>query len=193
MWESIGNVADAIFGGDLPSGPLTLGQIAARSALVYMAGLAIVRMGKSRMISRFSPLDVLLALILGSILARAIVGATSLTGGAMSSVVLASIHWLLTWLTCRYHQFGNLIKGHTKLLVCDGQVLWDAMRTSHVSEHDLFEQIRLHANIEDLSLVKAAYKERNGEISVVKRRAAPQVMEIGVEQGVKTIRIELND
>jgi uncharacterized membrane protein YcaP (DUF421 family) len=42
------------------------------------------------------------------------------------------------------------------------------MRHSHVSEHDLFEGLRLHG-VERLEDVKLAYKERNGEISVIRR------------------------
>jgi uncharacterized membrane protein YcaP (DUF421 family) len=38
--------------------------------------------------------------------------------------------------------------------------------------------------------VKRAYKERNGEISVIKRDKLPQMVNIAVDDGIKTVRIE---
>jgi uncharacterized membrane protein YcaP (DUF421 family) len=51
--------------------------------------------------------------------------------------------------------------------------------------------LRLHGNVEDFSRVRAAYKERNGDVSVVRCEREPKVVEIAVEAGVKTLRIEL--
>lgn len=64
------------------------------------------------------------------------------------------------------------------------------MRHSHISTHDLFEEMRL-AGIGDLQQVHEAFKERNGQISFIKRPASPRVMEIAVRGGVQTVRIVL--
>jgi len=48
------------------------------------------------------------------------------------------------------------------------------MRRSHISEHDLLEELRLNANIDDLNRVERAYKERSGEIGVVVKSAEPR-------------------
>jgi uncharacterized membrane protein YcaP (DUF421 family) len=180
-----------IFGGDCASESLTAGQAAARAAIVFLFGLVVVRVGKSRLISRVTPLDVILGLILGSIWARAITGRAALSTTASASIVLAGLHWLLTRLACRNHRLGNLIKGHTRLLVRDGKIITAAMSQSHISEHDLYEEFRLNANLENINLVQAAYKERSGEVSVVKREPTPHVLDIRVENGVQTVRIEL--
>ena len=50
----------ALFGGDAPESPLAWGQIAARCALIYIAGLLLVRLGKSRLLSRTTALDLIL-------------------------------------------------------------------------------------------------------------------------------------
>ena len=41
-----------LFGGDEPAGSLLLHQVVARAVLVYVVGLAIVRLGKSRLVGR---------------------------------------------------------------------------------------------------------------------------------------------
>ena len=66
------------------------------------------------------------------------------------------------------------------------------MRRSHITEHDLREELRLNANIEDFNEVKAAYKERSGEVGVVRRPAEPKVIEIAVKAGVQTVRVEFD-
>ena len=43
------------------------------------------------------------------------------------------------------------------------------MRRNHVSMHDLEEDMRLHAHIDDLSKIRLARVERSGDISFIKK------------------------
>lgn len=181
-----------VFGGDVPQRPLELLQIAARAFLLYVFGLALVRIGKSRLMAHHTPMDILVAIILGSLLSRGVTGSASLSGTAVSSAVLVACHWILTWIACKSHAVGNVVKGHVKLLVSEGAIDWNAMRGSHISEEDLREGMRHNGNVDDLSRVKRAYKERSGEISIVRRSTEPRIVELGVQDGVKTIRIEVS-
>src|SRR5262245_17776758 len=92
---------ERIFGGDLPSEPLPLHQAAARAVVVYVVGVAIVRIGKSRIVSRMTPLDVIIGFILGSLLSRGITGHASLSGTAAASIAIVACHWVFTALACR--------------------------------------------------------------------------------------------
>ena len=76
-------------------------------------------------------------------------------------------HWLITFLAYRWHSVGTFIKGNSWPLVVDGKMQRDNMRRSHISEHDLEEEFRLHG-VNDIRQVKRAYKEHNGGISVIK-------------------------
>ena len=188
--QQIGTILEGAFGGDMPIEPLALYQIAARAAIVYLGGLIIVRIGKSRLISRTTSLDVILGFILGSLLSRGITGHASISGTLLASAVIVAVHWVLTDIARRSHGFGNLLKGNTELLVENGHVLRRAMSHSHISEHDLIEQLRLRG-VDNLHEVRAAYKERNGEISVLTRKPEPQVLDVAVQHGVQTVRIAL--
>jgi len=190
MSEWIANFMQTVFGGDVPQPPLSMLQIAARAIVVYVAGLLIVRVGKSRMIARNTPLDVIVGFILGSILSRGITGHSSISETLVSSAVLVSVHWILTAIAVRWHQVGTLFKGNFKVLVADGQSLPSALESSHISEHDLLEALRRHG-LETLGQVDKAYKERSGDISIIPKRPAPRVIEVVVESGVQTVRIVL--
>jgi uncharacterized membrane protein YcaP (DUF421 family) len=43
------------------------------------------------------------------------------------------------------------------------------MRRNHVSTHDLEEDMRLNAHLQDLAQVRIARVERSGEISFIKK------------------------
>jgi uncharacterized membrane protein YcaP (DUF421 family) len=193
MPSSILEVLHWIFGNDAPDGQLAWRQIIARAAAVYIAGLVIIRVGKSRLLSRATPLDVILAFILGSVLSRGINGSAALSGTIVAAAALVVMHWLFTALACRSHRLGNLIKGQPRLVISNGQLQWDNMRRSHLTEHDLREELRLNANIEDFNDVKSAYMERSGEVGVVRRQAEPKIVEIAVEAGVQTVQVVLNE
>ncbi len=158
--------------------------------VVYFVGLVIVRLGKSRLISRATSLDVILGFILGSLLSRGITGHASISGTAVASAAIVLLHWFFTALACRSHKFGTLMKGHDRLLVQDGRIIEENMRKSSLSVHDLREELRLKG-VEELSQVKRAFKERNGEVSVIKRPVEPRVIDVAVRDGVQTVRIEL--
>jgi uncharacterized membrane protein YcaP (DUF421 family) len=188
--QSIAAALTEIFGGDSPQDDLGLHQVAARAAIVFLVGLAIVRLGKNRMIGRITPLDMLLGFILGSVLSRGITGNASLSGTAIASIVIVAMHWALSWVTYHSHTLGNLIKGRATLVVKDGQPLQEKLAASHLSPHDLEAQLRL-SGIEDIGEVKQAYEERSGQVSFIRRREAPRVVDIAVQAGVQTVRIEI--
>jgi uncharacterized membrane protein YcaP (DUF421 family) len=156
-----------IFGGDEPLQQLTLFQVAARAIAIYVCGVVLVRLGKSRLLARATGIDILVGFLLGSLLSRAITGLASLSETIVASTVIIAGHALLTAATCRWHAFGKLVKGNSVMLIRDGVVLWDNMYKSHISENDLMEALRLNAHTENPEEIARAYKERNGEISAI--------------------------
>src|SRR3954469_12075897 len=118
----ISDLLAKIFGGDAPHFPLAAGQVVARAAVVYVAGVALVRLGKSRVISRATPLDVILGFILGSLLSRGITGHAAISDTIVASAALITAHWAFTAFACRSAYFDSLIKGHAHALIENGQV-----------------------------------------------------------------------
>lgn len=171
--ESLHTFMDWAFGGDTPSHSLTVFQIAARATAVFLGGLALVRWGKSRLISRATPLDVILGFILGSLLSRGITGHAAISDTFVASAVLIGLHWVLTGAACHWPQIEPWIKGNSYVLVEHGQTRRANMMQSHVSDCDLAEALRLQG-LTELSQVRLAFKERNGEVSIVKATTAPK-------------------
>ena len=81
---------------------------------------------------------------------------------------MVGLHRTMAFLARRSHWFGNLVKGRCDPLIQDGIVVERAMRQNNLSEHDLLEDLRLNGNVNNPQTVRAAFVERNGQISVVK-------------------------
>ena len=148
-------------------------QMALRTVVVYAFALAAVRLGSKRFLSQASAFDVIIAIMLGSIMSRAITGAAPMLPILVSGAVLVGLHWLLAALAYRLDWLGPLVKGRPRLLVRDGRPDRDEMRKAGVSEHDLEQALRLRARRTDLSGIRLAYLERSGEISFVPDEPRP--------------------
>jgi uncharacterized membrane protein YcaP (DUF421 family) len=81
------------------------------------------------------------------------------------------------------------LKGTPRLLVKNGEILWDAMKKSNISRQDLTQNVRSKNNSEDIGSIKKAYLERSGDISVIPAKGDFKVLEVNVAEGVQTIRI----
>jgi uncharacterized membrane protein YcaP (DUF421 family) len=164
---------------------------AVRTVVVYGFALVAVRLGSKRFLSQASAFDVVVAIMLGSVMSRAISASAPLWPTLLSGAVLIAVHWLLAALAYRLDWLGPLVKGRPALLVRDGRVDREAMRQAGVSDQDLEQAVRLQAGETDLSRVRQARLERDGSISVVSAEREPVVLDVRVEAGVQTVRVRL--
>jgi uncharacterized membrane protein YcaP (DUF421 family) len=148
---------------------LTFVQISQRGIIVFLVTLAAVRLGHKRSLSRKTPIDAVLVVILAALLSRPINGSAAFFATVGSSVVLIVLHPLFAFLTFYSHRFGILVKGRPDVIVRDGQCDLPMMWRHHVSTHDLDEDMRLGVNIDNLSRIRIARVERNGDISFIKK------------------------
>jgi uncharacterized membrane protein YcaP (DUF421 family) len=170
---------------------VTVIQMALRTIIVYAFALGIIRLGSRRFLSKASAFDVIVAIMLGSIVSRAINGSAPFLPTLVSSAVLVGAHWLLALLAFRLDWLGPLVKGSPITLITDGIIDRDAMRRAGVSDHDLEQALRTQARVTDASRVRRATLERDGTISVLPAEAAPRIVEVSVERSVQTVRVEL--
>ena len=149
---------------------LTFIQISLRGIIVFIATLAMIRLGHKRSLARKTAFDAVLIVILASVLSRAINGSAAFFATLGGSVVIRpSVHRLFAFIAYYSHWFGVLIKGTPELIIEDGDLILSAMRRNHVSKHDLEEDLRLEARTEDIKDIRHAYVERSGDISFIEK------------------------
>lgn len=187
VWDQI----QALLGLGLDIGDVGAGQMAFRALLIYIFTLVIVRLGSKRFLAKATAFDVIVGIMLGSIMSRAINGSAPLVPTLVSGTVLLVLHWILAQLAYHADWFGPLVKGNPILLIKDGQIQQDGMREAGLSDHDLEQAIRIQANQTSTENIHLAYLERSGSISVIPQPREPRVFVVPVEDGVQTVRIEL--
>jgi uncharacterized membrane protein YcaP (DUF421 family) len=157
-----------VFGEGVESHKLTVLQVVLRAVLVFFATLVVVRTANKRFFAKRTAFDIILALMLGSMMARAINGSERLIPTIVAGFVLAFLHRGLGWLSCCWPITRGWIKGHGQTLVEDGQVNRETMRRHHIAEDDLEEEFRLQGLL-DREKIHLARLERNGAVSVIRK------------------------
>ena len=187
MWESI----NGWIGHDEQAFDLGPWQMALRAIIVFIIAVALARLASKRFMARNSAFDLILAIMLGSVLSRAITGQSPFYPTLAASAALVAMHGLIAWIASRSGWFGFLVKGHARELVKDGRVISEAMRRNRVGEHDLQEALRVNGSCASVEDVASAHLERNGDISVLKRSKPPRILEVKDDDTGRLIRIRL--
>ena len=148
---------------------MTFVQVSLRGIIVFLVTLITVRLGHKRSLSRKTPFDAVLLVILAAVLSRAINGSAAFFATLGGGVVLVLLHRLFAFLTFYSHRFGILVKGRPDSIVHDGECDVAMMWRNHISTHDLEEDMRLNAHTYNLSNIRVARVERSGDISFIKK------------------------
>jgi uncharacterized membrane protein YcaP (DUF421 family) len=141
-----------------------------RAVVVFVFGLLLVRLFARRAFGEQTPLDIIVAIIIGSNLSRAMTGNAPFLSTLAATVALVLVFWILGHAAVRWHGLGRLVKGQPKWLTGeDGRLDAVTMRRSGVTRGDVEEAARSIglAGMEDVAEVVF---ERNGRISTVKRK-----------------------
>src|SRR2546430_14700966 len=148
---------------------LTFLQISLRGIIVFLATLAMIRIGHKRSLARKTAFDAVLIVILASVLSRAVNGSAAFFATLGGSFVIVMLHRLLAWCAFHSHRFGILIKGRPEVIIEDGDFVLSTMHRNHISTHDVEEDMRLSLRTDDVSKVKKGRVERSGDISFICR------------------------
>lgn len=142
-------------------------QVVARSFVMYILGIVMVRIGKKRFIGKMTAFDTILAVMVGSLLSWGIVDADLFVAINVVSVFLIILHALFSMLAATSDKFDRMINGKERIVIRNGVIIREALRKSNLSEKDLMQALRLNAHTTDVSKVKIARLERNGDISIL--------------------------
>jgi len=146
-------------------------QMSIRAVIVFIVALVIVRVGNSRIFGKNTAFDIVLGIIYGSVLSRAITGNSPFFPTLVAALVLVLLHRFLA--VVAFHTnfgFGNWIKGKPSVLIMNGEVQWDALRKNSITVNDLKESVRKSGCEADLEKIDMAYLERSGDISIIQKK-----------------------
>lgn len=147
-------------------GHITWWQMTLRGLIIFIIGLLLVRLFGQRAFGRQTVLDVILAIVVGSNLSRAVTANAPFFATLVATSGLVLFYWIAGHLAARWHGVSWVVKGSVVQLMRDGRMDHDAMRGAGISEGDIAEAMR-RSGIGRLDRVRSAFLERNGKISIL--------------------------
>lgn len=159
--------AAQFLGSGLEPKDFTFLQVTLRGMIVFAAALIMVRLSDRRSLSKKSPFDLILVVILASVLSRAINGSASFFSSIGGAAMLVVLHRVLAFASSRSAGVTAAIKGRPTVLVRDGQWERAALRRQNLALEDVLEDMRLNAKVEELDKIKVARLEVSGDISFI--------------------------
>ena len=160
---------DTLFGPDADSHTITALQMTVRAVLVFFAVLALLRVSGKRTFGANTAFDMVVKIVLGAVMSRAVVAASPFWGTLLAGFVLVGLHRLLAWASFRSKTIGRLVKGEGMVLVEDGRPNAANLRRNNLTEEDLREGLRENGNLATPDQAQTVRLERDGNISVVKK------------------------
>lgn len=80
-------------------------------------------------------------------------------------ITLALLYRLVMWLMAHSEKLEDLLEGKSVVIVEDGELAWEKLQRSNMTEFEFFMELRLNG-VEQLGQVRLAILETNGQISV---------------------------
>jgi uncharacterized membrane protein YcaP (DUF421 family) len=160
----------ALIGPD--NGDATAPQLCARAIILFAFGIACIRIAGRRTFSNATPLDIIVAIIVGSNLSRAMTGKAPFLAGLAATLLLVLLHRLLAMATLRWGLLARWVKGGPVVLVRDGVQDTQMMRRHGISDEDLREGLRME-QIEAPGDARLVTLEGGGKISCIPAKESP--------------------
>lgn len=152
----------------LPDTPIL--EIFLRGSLMYLALFIMLRLILKRQTGTLGMTDLLLITLLADAAQNAMAGEyTSITDGILLVATIIFWNYLFDWLSYQSEWLGRLIEPPPLPLIKDGKMLRRNMRQEFITEDELMMQLR-QQGLDDVSKVKHAYIESDGQISVIEHK-----------------------
>ena len=148
---------------------LTPLQMGMRAVVISVYCLALLRISGRRAMALGTPVDNVYAILLGSVLSRAVTGASPFLPVITAAAAITLLHRLFSYASLYSKKFGRIVKGQAKVVYRNGAFNKRNMRYCRMSMHDLMAGVRVASGLDRLDNIKAIYVERNGQISVIRK------------------------
>ena len=145
-------------------------QMCDRGIVVFIIAFLLIRISGRRSFGVRTPLDNIIAILLGAILSRAVVGASDFVPVIIACFVIVLLHRLFGWCIAHSKAFGRFVEGDKIILFQTGKFVKGNMGKALVCEEDVMQGVRKSALTEDMKDIEIVYMERNGDISAIRKK-----------------------
>ncbi len=147
---------------------VTWSQECLRALIVFVYGLSLLRLSGRRTFGKWSALDIVVSIIVGSSLSRVLTANAPFGGTLAATTLLMFLHWILANAAARSRRVSNLVEGAPIELARNGHLESSAMQRESVSQPDLEKSLRV-VGIEQVAQARRVVLEPSGRINVTKK------------------------
>lgn len=140
-----------------------------RTLLVYAALLVVVRLTGKREMGHVSPFDFVVAILVAEVAVLPIAEPERpVWHGLVPLATIVFGELVLSWLTLKSQAVRHLLTGRPSVVIRDGRLVEDELRSVRFCIDDLLESLRAK-DVADVTEVEVAILEPNGSLSVIRK------------------------
>ena len=109
--------------------------------MIFVYGLALVRIAGRRVFGKWSALDIIVSVVVGSNLSRGLTGGAAFDETLAATTLLMALHWVLAHAASRAGWFSSLVEGKSVRLTQNGVSKKAALLRESISQADLEEAL----------------------------------------------------
>ncbi|MBQ9393654.1 MAG: DUF421 domain-containing protein [Oscillospiraceae bacterium] len=158
-----------------------------RTVILYLLLIAGLRLTGKRQLGELEPVELVLAMLLSDLAAVPMQDlGIPLLQGVVPIVTLLALSTLLSYGNLRSERLRRLICGSAAVIIEDGQIRQQTMRSNRLTVDELLEELRAQG-IPDPAQVQLAVLESSGALSVFPRSADAPVTprQLGLTPGAE--------
>jgi uncharacterized membrane protein YcaP (DUF421 family) len=142
-------------------------EIVYRSAIVYGAIVAGMRLTGTRQLGQMTPFDLVLVLLIANAVQNAMVGTdVTVLGGLTAAATLLALNRGVAFAADRIPLFRKALEGEPVLILHNGELIEKHILKAGLSDDMVLQAIREHG-FEDAKQIRMAVLEVDGTISIV--------------------------
>ena len=144
-------------------------ELVIRGSAMYLFLFVVFRVVIRRRVGAVGMADILVLVIIADAAQNGMSGEyKSVTDGAILVATIVAWDYLIDWLNYHVPALRNWLEAPPLLLIRDGRVLRRNLRHEFVTEDELKSKLR-EKGVTDVSQVREARMESDGEVSVIKK------------------------
>lgn len=145
---------------------VSMAQECARSVLIFLFGFLLLRISGRRTFAKWSSLDVVVSIVAGSTLSRALTGNAPLWGTLAAMAVMVALHWIFAQAAARNEGLARAIEGASTVLAENGR-LNETVRLKHGISHSDLDEALHSKGLDKVSQDHLVILDPNGNINIV--------------------------
>jgi uncharacterized membrane protein YcaP (DUF421 family) len=150
------------------------GAVAIRAAFAYVFLLAMLRMSSKRTVAQGTPMDFVLALIVGDLIDDLLWGEVAAAQFVTAISILVVTHLVVQMAVFQFPLLRRWVEGRERPLVEEGRLVRAGMRRERLNKPEVMAILR-SKSVKDMREIKAADVELSGAVSVLNHDWAKEV------------------